>query len=168
MKRASSTLIGKRLGLLAAALLVAANFCIAADNPKDTKQLEEPTLENINSILDHAIGVNRRMVATIKDLQLWYEQSPLGLTNPDAIALRKKFCHDSTGSEGEPFFSNDHLLAVEGAKPKDDGRFKKTLMATMGHPEVSEKLDRIKKLLDEYKSGFNELEGMGFNCIGAK
>ena len=168
MKRAPLVLVGKKFGLLAAGFFLAATFCTAADNPKETKQLEEPTLENINSIFDHTIGVTRRMVAMIKDLQIWYEQSPLGLTNPDAIALRKKFCRDSTGPEGEPGFSNHHLLAVEGIKPKDDERFKKTLMATVGHHEVSEKLDRLKKLLDEYKSGFNELEGMGFNCIGAK
>jgi hypothetical protein len=165
MKRATLALVGKKFGLLAAAFFLAATLAATCIATAQTKQLEAPTLENINAIIDHNIGYLQRGVAMIRDLQTRNEQEPLGLTNPEAIALHKEVC----AIIDESSTINDAYLATVGFSPRDDGRAKEAAQVRVadGAGELEEQ-QRYIGLWKEFNSAIRELSGMGFGCKAVK
>ncbi|MGD1103716.1 MAG: hypothetical protein ABSA59_16830 [Terriglobia bacterium] len=124
------------------------------------KQIEEPTAENINNLLDLTLGFYRRELAVLRELQNWYEVDP---HHPDAVALGKEYCANLNTNPG------DRFLAVTGLSPEDDARSKKAHEAIEksgpdAMPEYSEKLARYIDLFHKTLSARKELEGMGFSC----
>lgn len=129
-----------------------------ADSP--VEQLEEPTAENLNRLLDLAIGFHRRELSVLKHLQTWYEVDP---NHPDAVALKEEFC---ANLNTDP---TDHFVAVFGVSPKDAVRNKKAWEAIEksgpdATAEFMEKDNRNDGLIDKVVSAFHELKGMGFSC----
>ncbi len=124
------------------------------------EQLEEPTVENLNKLLDLAIGFNRRELAVLQKLQTWYEVDP---DHPDAVALKKELCANLNTDLSERY------LAVRGIQPKDDARNQKAneaidKLGQDARAEFDEKQDRHTDLIKKTTSAMRELTGMGFSC----
>lgn len=153
--------IVKRIDLESASSRVAANekeSSKPADSP--VEQLEDPTVENLNKLLDLDIGFNRRELAVLQKLQTWYEVDP---DHPDAVALRKELCANLNTDLSERY------LAVRGIQPKDDARNQKANEAINklgqdARAEFDEKQDRHTDLIKKTTSAMRELTGMGFSC----
>jgi hypothetical protein len=132
----------------------------AATSPApEPERIEEPTAENLNSLLDLTIGFHRRELAVLLQLQTWYEVDP---NHPEAVALQKEFCANQTADPSSRFW------ALVGMEPKDDARLKKAGMAIAEAGEKDsyiEKMNRNGDLVHKITTAQNELKGMGFACV---
>ncbi|HEV2382683.1 MAG TPA: hypothetical protein VG206_23195 [Terriglobia bacterium] len=120
-------------------------------------EIEEPTDENLNSLLDFDIGFDRRMAASIEKLEIWYETDS---EHPDAVALREDVC----GNKAQFSEHLQHLAAVLDAKNRDSDRAKEARQIVIHSTELTGKLEREQDLRQQIFSGFKQLEGMGVNC----
>jgi hypothetical protein len=120
-------------------------------------QVEAPTAENYQRIVESDVGFFRRRLAVIKDLQDWYEVDP---NHPDAIALKREFC----GNAQQQLDRIRHYLAYIGYKPVDVERQKFIEAFWQANEELAGKNARLRDLFEQSTSALNELEGMGFSC----